>query len=276
MGVLDGKVAFISGAARGQGRSHAVRMAQEGADVIAFDVCEQLPMAPYELATEADLAETVRQVQATGRRIVARKADVRYGEAVQAVFDEGIAALGRIDIVVANAGVIPASEDANSFQPFYDALDVMLKGVYHTCEVAVPPMVQQGQGGSIIITSSTAGLKGITRTFEMSRLRGMVGYAAAKHGVVGLMRCYANALGPHSIRCNTLHPTGVNTPMIATEFFDTLAVEHPTLLESLANALPVPMVEALDIANAAVFLASDAARYITGVTLPVDAGATVR
>jgi SDR family mycofactocin-dependent oxidoreductase len=251
-------------------------MAEEGADVITFDICAQISTVAYPMATPEDLEETVRLVEKTGRRIVARTADVRDQAAVQAVLDEGVAELGRVDIVIANAGIAPiALEGAGPRQAWHDAIDVMLTGVLHTCEAAIPRLVEQGDGGSIIITSSTAGLKGMLRDLD-AKSDGFLGYTAAKHGVVGLMRAYANALAPYEIRCNTVHPTGVNTPMIDNDQFATFVANNPSLAEAMQNALPVEMVEPEDISNAMIFLASDTGRYITGVTLPVDAGFTVR
>lgn len=275
MGVLEGKVAFISGGARGQGRSHAVRLAAEGADIITFDICESFETVAYAQATEADLDETVSQVEALDRRIVARKADVRDQDAVQRVFDEGVAELGRVDIVLANAGIMPIiGERGERRQAWHDAIDVMLTGVLHTCEAAIPRLLEQDQGGAIVITSSIAGLKAPTRVLGMKN-DGLLGYIAAKHGVVGLMRSYANCLGPYRIRCNTVHPTGVNTGMVANPEFVALTQELPEFGEALHNVLPVPLVEPEDISNAIVYLVSDAGRYITGVTMPVDAGAMV-
>lgn len=276
MGLLDGKVAFISGGARGQGRSHAVRLAAEGADIITFDVCEQFESCAYAMSSEADLAETVKLVEGLDRRIVARKADVRDRDAVSAVFEEGVAELGRIDIVLANAGVMPVlGEKARQRQAWHDAVDVMLSGVFNTCEAAIPRLIEQGAGGSIVITSSTAGLKGAMPTME-AKSDGLLGYIAAKHGVVGLMRAYANALGAHGIRCNTVHPTGVNTPMVANAEFAEFAAEVPSFVASMQNSLPVPMIEAEDVTNAILYLVTDAGRFVTGVAMPVDAGCTVR
>lgn len=273
MGLLEGKVAFISGGARGQGRSHALRLAEEGADIITFDICEQLSSMAYAGATEDDLAETVKLVEERDRRVVARKADVRDQGAVQAVLDEGVSEFGRVDIVLANAGIMGViGEVGRSPAAWHEAIDVMLTGVLHTCEAAIPRLVEQGEGGSIVITSSLAGLRAPMRTLDMKSL-GMLGYFAAKHGVVGLMRAYANALGPYSIRVNTVHPTGVNTPMIANPEFMALAQEQPEWMEAMRNALPVPMIEAEDVSNAILYLCSDAGRFITGVTMPVDAGA---
>jgi len=276
MGSLDGKVAFISGAARGQGRAHAVRMAEEGADIIGFDVCQQIDTVEYEMSTPADLAHTVSLVEATGRRIVASPADARDFDQVRAVLDEGVRELGRVDIVVANAGIYSGTgEHGRMPQAWHDAIDVLLTGVYHTCEAAIPQMIGQGDGGAVVITSSTAGLKGVI-TDRAASNPGTLGYYAAKHGVVGLMRQYATSLAPHRIRSNSIHPTGVDTPMVNNEAFGRWFQEFPAVARTMTNLLPVPMVEPVDIANAAVFLCSDAGRYITGVTLPVDAGFCAR
>ena len=276
MGRLDGKVAFITGAARGQGRAHAVKMAEEGADIIAVDLCGQIGSVEYPMATPEDLAETVKLVEDHDRRIVAQRADVREREALRAVVDAGVAEFGHLDIVVANAGIAPIfGEVGKSQEAWHDSIDVLLTGVYYTIDVAVPPMVERDMGGSVVITSSTAGLKGLGRNLSAAR-PGFIGYTAAKHGVVGLMRLYANLLAPHRIRVNTLHPTGVNTPMIVNESFAHFVEEFPDAGDALQNALPVDLVEPEDIANAAAWLCSDEARYITGVTLPVDAGFTVR
>ena len=273
MGVLDGKVAFISGGARGQGRSHALRLAEEGADIITFDICEQLSSVAYAGATQDDLAETVKLVEECDQRIVARKADVRDHGAVQAVFEEGVAEFGRVDIVLANAGIMPIiGEQGQRLDAWHEAIDIMLTGVLHTCEAAIPRLVEQGEGGSIVITSSLAGLRAPMRTLDM-KSNGLLGYFAAKHGVVGLMRAYANALGPYGIRVNTVHPTGVNTPMVVNPEFMNLAAERPEFMEAMRNILPVPMVEPEDVSNAIVYLCSDAGRFVTGATLPVDAGA---
>jgi SDR family mycofactocin-dependent oxidoreductase len=275
MGKLDQKVAFITGAARGQGRAHAVKMAQEGADIIAVDLCAQIDTIDYPMATPEDLDETVKRVEDQDRRIVAQRADVRDRDALRAAVDAGLAEFGHLDIVVANAGIASIGESGNSPEAWRDAIDVLLTGVYHTIDVAVPSMVERDMGGSIVITSSTAGLKGIARGLAAVSA-GFLGYTAAKHGVVGLMRLYANALAPHRIRVNSLHPTGVNTPMIVNDSFTRFVEDFPDFANSMQNALPVGLIEPEDIANAAAWLCSDEARYITGVTLPVDAGFTVR
>lgn len=267
-GQLEGRVAFITGAARGQGRSHAIRLAQEGCDIIAVDIAAQMERVVYPMATPEDLDETVRQVEALDRRIVARQADVRDRVALQAAFDEGVAELGAVDIVLANAGIAPLSMNPVS-EEWQDVLDVNLTGVYYTVEVARQAMIDGGKGGAIVLTSSTAGLNGTGGDTP-----GGLGYTAAKHGVVGLMRSYANVLAPHSIRVNTVHPTGVNTPMVVNDAMQEFLRADPSMGNAMANALPVPMVEAVDISNAILYLVSDAGRYVTGVALPVDAGFT--
>jgi SDR family mycofactocin-dependent oxidoreductase len=265
MGKLEGKVAFITGAARGQGRSHAIRLAQEGADIIAVDLCAQIDSVPYPMATPDDLAETVKEVEALDRRIVAREADVRDRAGLQAAFDAGVAELGPVDIVLANAGIAPMSKNTRG-DLWTDVIAVNLTGVYHTVEVALPSMIEHGRGGAIVLTSSTAGLNGIAGSSA-----GGLGYTASKHGVVGLMRSYANNLAPHSIRVNTVHPTGVRTPMVVNDSMAEFLAD-PATSGALANALPVELLEPVDISNAIAWLVSDDARYVTGVTLPVDAG----
>lgn len=265
-GPLAGKVAFITGAARGQGRAEAVRLATDGADIIAVDLCDQIASVPYPLATPDDLAATVKLVEDTGARIVAAQADVRDESALGAALQAGVDELGRLDIVVANAGIAPMLSGPDGWR---DVIEVNLTGVHHTVEVAMPTMIEQGEGGSIVLISSAAGLIGIG-----AGDRGSLGYTAAKHGIVGLMRAYANHLAPHSIRVNSLHPTGVDTPMINNEFIrgwlHQLGSEGHA--PDMGNALPVQVVEAEDIANAVAWLVCDQARYVTGVTLPVDAG----
>jgi SDR family mycofactocin-dependent oxidoreductase len=267
MGSLKGKVAFITGAARGQGRAHAVKLASEGADIIAVDLCDQIASVPYPMATPDDLAATVKLVEDTGARIVAEQADVRDRASLKTALKAGVEELGgRLDIVVANAGIAPmAGEDA-----WQDVLDVNLTGVYHTVDVAMRPMIKAGNGGSIVLTSSVAGLVGLG-----SPMAGSIGYAAAKHGIVGLMRVYANILASHSIRVNSIHPAGVNTPMIDNEFtrswLEGLAQETQGGPD-MSNALPVRVLEVEDVANAVLWLVSDAGRYVTGITVPLDAG----
>jgi SDR family mycofactocin-dependent oxidoreductase len=272
MGKFDGKVAFITGAARGQGRSHAVRLAQEGADIIAVDLCAQIDSVPYPMATREDLDRTVEEVEALDRRIVASVADVRNLSALQEAVREGVAQLGRLDIVLANAGIASmGSEDSDPVQAWQDSLDVNLTGVWKTVRAAAPVLVEQGDGGAIVLTSSTAGLKGLAGDSPAGDA-----YTAAKHGVVGLMRRFANSLAPHRIRVNSVHPTGVNTPMVVNEYTRRWLEEDPGVAGLMTNLLPVQLVEPIDISNAIAWLVSDDARYVTGITLPVDAGFTVK
>lgn len=274
---LDGKVAFITGAARGQGRSHAVRFAEEGADIIAVDLCEQIDSVTYPMATREDLDETVDLVEKTGRRIVAAQADVRDFERLKTVVNEGVSELGRLDFVLANAGIMPIlGEPSHKIGAYLDAVNVMLNGVYFAIEAALPALLDNGEGGAIVITSSSAGLKaGGVRFSTMSH--GSAGYAAAKHGVVGLMRYYANALAEKKIRVNSVHPTGVMTPMVVNEQFMQFAVENPEFGQTMQNLLPdVPVVEASDITEAMYYLCGTSGRYITGITHSVDAGLVVK
>jgi SDR family mycofactocin-dependent oxidoreductase len=270
MGRLTGKVAFITGIARGQGRSHAIKLAEEGASIIGVDLCSQMDSVGYAMSTPDDLAETVKLVEERDARIVATQGDVRDRGALTAAVEAGVAELGRLDIVLANAGIIPGFGDRkNTSSDFEDVVDVNLTGVFNTIEAALPTLVAQGQGGSIVLTSSVAGLHG---RLNLQGNAGLMGYVAAKHGVVALMRSYAHMLAPQNIRVNSVHPTGVNSPMIVNPEFAALAEEHPVELSRLANAMPVEMVEPIDISNAIAWLCSDEARYVTGVTLPVDAG----
>jgi (+)-trans-carveol dehydrogenase len=278
-GRAEGKVAFITGAARGQGRSHAVRLAQEGADIIAIDICAQVDSVLYPMSTPEDLAQTVKEVEALGRRIVATRADVRDYDALEAALEDGVAQLGRLDIVCANAGISifgrAESVTALSAQSWRDVIDTNLTGVWHTAKVAIPHLVQGGSGGSIIITSSLMGLKGSQNG---------AAYASAKTGLVGFMRVLALELAPHMIRVNSIHPTSVNTRMLHNENLYALFApdlerptrEHAAERMQTLNVLPVPWVEPEDVSNAVLFLASDEARYITGVALPVDAGAAIK
>jgi len=275
MGLADNKVAFISGVARGQGRSHAVRLAEEGADIIGFDVCADDPAVEYPLATREDLDETIELIEKFGRTALLSVANVRDHEAVKKVVDDGVAELGRLDIVLANAGVMAITGEHRLRREAYLAgIDIMLNGVFNTVEAAIPHLKAGGQGGSIVITSSTAGLVGGLADGSP----GVLGYIASKHGVVGLMRALANALAPEGIRVNTVHPTGVNSPMIVNEAFGRFVQEYPTIAENLQNPLPVPngLLEPEDVTNSVMHLVSDAGRYITGTTFVVDAGFTNR
>lgn len=273
---FEGKVAFVTGAARGQGRSHAVRFAEEGADVIAVDLCDQIDSVAYPLATREDLDETVNLVEKTGRRIVAEQADVRDFQRLQAVVEMGVAEFGRVDFVLANAGIMPVmGEQSHEMSAFVDAVEVMLHGVYYTIEAALPALLEHGDGGAVVITSSTAGLKSVNQAFSV-RSHGTAGYHAAKHAEVGLMRYYAMTLAEKNIRVNTVHPAGVATTMSMNRPFGQFLNEHPGSLAGLQNPMPVPILEPSDISEAMIYLCGRGGRYITGVTLPVDAGYTLK
>ena len=267
-GRVEGKVAFITGAARGQGRSHAVRLAEEGADIIAVDICRDYETVSYGMATETDLDQTVKAVQALDRRIVATRADVRDAAALKSAVDEGVAQLGRLDIVCANAGICTVQTwDEVTPAVWQDTLDTNLTGVWNTIVVSAPHLIAAG-GGSIICTSSTAGIKGMPY---------LAPYVAAKHGVVGIAKTMANELAAHSIRVNTVHPTGVSTPMAdGLGGLEGLIGRDPDLGPIYMNTLPVENIDARDISNAVLFLASDEARYVTGLEFTVDAGNTIR
>src|SRR3954453_17842883 len=276
-GRVDGKVAFITGAARGQGRSHAVRLAEEGADIIAVDICRGFDDSTAPAATPEDLAETSDMVKNLDRRIVTDIVDVRDFEALASAVDNGVEQLGRLDVVVANAGIGTTGVKLHKMREdiFDETIDVNLGGVWKTVKAAVPHLLPGGRGGSIVITSSVGGTKAYPQGGH---------YIAAKHGVVGLMRTFAVELGQHSIRVNSVHPTNVNTPLFMNE--GTMKLFRPDLespsKDDLAVAarfmhvLPVGWVEPVDISNAVLFLASDEARYVTGLTLTVDAGSMLK
>lgn len=277
-GRFEGRVAFITGVARGQGRSHAVALAREGADIIGIDLLDGFESIEYAPATQDDMDATVAEVEALDRRILASKADVRDFDAVKKAVNEGVAELGgRLDIVSANAGIFPFGREVQDTTEteWDEVMDSNLKGVFHTLKAAVPPMVDAGNGGSITITSSSAGIKGTPNVSA---------YTATKHGVVGLMKSAALELGRHHIRVNTLHPTGVRTEMILNDALYKLFMpdqDAPTqaMFDEMfvqAHPIPVPGVEVEDITNALLFLASDEARYVTGTELKVDAGFTLR
>ncbi len=277
-GRVEGKVAFITGAARGQGRAHAVRLAQEGADIIAVDICKKIDTVDVIAAsTPEDLAETADLVKGHNRRIVTAEVDVRDYDALKAAVDSGVEQLGRLDIIVANAGIGNGGQtlDKTSERDWTAMIDINLSGVWKTVKAGVPHILAGGRGGSIILTSSVGGLKAYPHCGH---------YVAAKHGVVGLMRTFAVELGAQNIRVNSVHPTNVNTPLFMND--DTMKLFRPDLenpgpddmkvVGQLMHTLPIGWVEPEDIANAVLFLASDESRYVTGVTLPIDGGSCLK
>jgi (+)-trans-carveol dehydrogenase len=277
-GRVEGKVAFITGAARGQGRAHAVRLAQEGADIIAVDICKKIDTVDLIAAsTPEDLAETADLVKGHNRRIVTAEVDVRDYDALKAAVDSGVEQLGRLDIIVANAGIGNGGQtlDKTSEADWTAMIDINLSGVWKTVKAGVPHILAGGRGGSIILTSSVGGLKAYPHCGH---------YVAAKHGVVGLMRTFAVELGAQNVRVNSVHPTNVNTPLFMND--DTMKLFRPDLenpgpddmkvVGQLMHTLPIGWVEPEDISNAVLFLASDEARYITGVTLPIDGGSCLK
>lgn len=278
MGKFDGKVAFITGAARGQGRSHAIRLAEEGANIVAIDICQDVASIAelYPLASQADLDETVRLVEEVGGKIIARKADVRVFQELNAAVQEGIELFGHIDICLANAGVVALKRTWETpEQTWDDVVDINLKGVWNSVRAVIPGMIEHGEGGSIIITSSVAGLKGYPNTSA---------YSAAKHGVVGIMQSLAAELAEYAIRVNTIHPMNVDTPMLQNQGTYDLFLpdrEKPTR-DDMAEMckdfalLPIPWADAKDITSAVVWLASDDARYVTGIQLPIDGGTILK
>jgi SDR family mycofactocin-dependent oxidoreductase len=269
MARLEGKVALVTGAARGQGRAHAVRLAEEGADIIAADICRSVDTVKYAGATSEDLAETVRLVKSQGRRIVAHEVDVRDLPGLEELVAAGLQELGQLNIVVANAGILSAGRLWElSPEQWHELIGVNLTGVWNTIRATVPAMVDQDTGGSVILVSSVAGLVG----------QPFIGhYAAAKHGVVGLCRSLANELGEYNIRVNSIHPVGVNTEMVKEPDLFTLISEHATTLAPIfMNTLPFDFIEPEDVAGLVAFLASDEAKYMTGAQVPIDLGTVTR
>ncbi len=275
-GQFAGKVVFVTGAARGQGRSHAVRFAEEGADVIAVDLCDQIDSVAYPMPTREDLDETVNLVEKTGRRIVAEQVDVRDFERLTQVVAAGVAELGRIDFVLANAGIFPAAgKQRLDISAFVDAIDVNLKGVYFTIEAALPTMLAGDEGGAIVITSSAAGFKSVSTRFATIS-HGAAGYTAAKHGVIGVMRHYATSLAEKNIRVNSVHPGGVATPMIINEAMGLLVGEQPEFGDAQQPKLSMPPMEPAEVTDAIVYLCGHSGRHLTGVALPLDGGLTLK
>ncbi|MBO0849506.1 MAG: mycofactocin-coupled SDR family oxidoreductase [Pseudonocardia sp.] len=274
MGRMDGKVALVTGAARGQGRSHALRLAEEGAEIVAVDLCAQIDTVPYGMSRPEDLAETAKRIEELDRRVVTQEADVRDGGSLEAAVSAGLSEFGHIDVVCANAGIFsyaPTWEMTD--QMWEDMLAVNVTGVWKTLRAALPSMIERGQGGSLVLTSSTAGLRGFAN---------MVHYTAAKHGVVGIMRTMVQEVSQYNIRCNTVHPTAVDTDMIQNkpmyQLFlpdakpEELTRENYGAAFQALHTMPHPWVEARDISNAVLWLASDESRYVTGQTIAVDLG----
>lgn len=277
MGKLDGKVAFVTGAARGQGRSHAIRLAEEGADIVAVDICRAIETVPYEGATADELAETAALVEQLDRRIITAEVDIRSSEQLDAAVAKAKEALGHIDILVANAGIWSLSQqswllDDESWQTM---IDINLTGQWRTTKAVVPTMIEQGTGGAITITSSSIGLKAT---------QGNVHYTSAKHGVIGLVRTLAHELGEYGIRVNAVCPTSVDTTMLTNDaIYDLFRpdLDHPTYADAEEalkglNIMPVALLAPRDVSNAIAWLVSDEARYVTGIALPVDAGSTAK
>jgi SDR family mycofactocin-dependent oxidoreductase len=275
MAGLEGKVAFITGAARGQGRAHAVRLAREGADILAIDICADVPAMDYPNATRADLHETARLVESESRNVVALTADVRDLAGLQTAFDEGMTSLGRVDIVIANAGIVRLTDGGEPDSVWRTIVDTNLTGTWNTISVALPKLRAQGPGGNIVIISSSAGLKP-TAGFGI----GALAYTSTKTGLVGLMKQLAVSLAPESIRVNSVHPTGVKSGMTMNEAMGKLVAQamsgEDTSISAMQNAMPIGMLEPEDIADAVAFIVSDQAKWITGAALPVDAGFCVR
>ncbi|WP_336793428.1 mycofactocin-coupled SDR family oxidoreductase [Gordonia malaquae] len=274
-GRVEGKVAFITGAARGQGRSHAVRLAEEGADIIALDICGEVGGTArfYPPATLADLEHTAELVRAAGRRVVTIVADVRDYDAMEKGLAAAVAELGRLDIVLANAGVFQFGDRVvdTSPQDWSDVMAVNVTGVFHTCKAAIPHVIAGGRGGTVVMTASDASTKGFDRFGH---------YVASKHALLGLMKTLLMEVSEYSIRVNCVSPTNCNTTMIQNEAVYKLFrpdLESPTPEEFAESsgtllALPGPWVEPVDVSNAIVFLASDEARFVTGLNMTVDGG----
>jgi SDR family mycofactocin-dependent oxidoreductase len=276
MGQLDGKVAFITGVARGQGRSHALTLAREGADIIGLDLCAKPSTTAYAGATEEDLQETVRLVKEAGGQILAEVADTRDFDQVQAVFDRGVEQFDRVDIVIPNAGICSGAKTWEIRpQDWREMIDINLNGVFHTVKAAVPTLISQGEGGSIVFIGSTEALKGAENISS---------YAASKHGVTGLMTSLARELGQYRIRVNSVNPTCVDTHMINNDFVYGLFrpdLDRPTREDVIdtfsgTHLLPVPWIDPEDVSNAILYLVTETGRYITASTMVIDAGFIVK
>jgi SDR family mycofactocin-dependent oxidoreductase len=266
MGLLDGKVAFVTGAARGQGRSHAVRLAAEGADILAFDICKEAAPVNYKVATSDDLDETVELIKAVGGRVLPVIGDVRDSTSLDRAAADAVGEFGHIDVVVANAGILTWDRFWEISDEDWEAtIDVNLTGVWRTMKAVTPLMIEGGTGGSIIATSSVAGIKS---------LPGQAHYSASKHGVVGLVKSAAIELGRYGIRVNSIHPWGVNTDMLIDPGISRILESDPAFLPSYSCMLENPVAEPSDISDAVLWLASDLSRFVTGAQIPIDMGAT--
>ena len=271
---FDGKVALVTGGARGQGRSHAVNLAKRGADVVVLDILEQIPSVEYDMSRQDDMDETVKLIEAEDRRVIPVKGDVRKWDDVQKAVKAAITEFGRLDLVSANAGIMPTTgEPSQQLDAWHAAIDTMLTGVYYTLRAATEPMVESGRGGSIVITGSTSTFRGVA--FNQKLLNpGQVGYGAAKHGVVAIMRNFAKALGQFNVRVNLVAPQGVRTPMIVNPYFGP-SVRDGAPPGWMANVLNTDLVEPQDISEAVLWLLSDQARYVTGTSIAVDSGTLI-
>jgi SDR family mycofactocin-dependent oxidoreductase len=271
---FDGKVALVTGGARGQGRSHAVNLAKRGADVVVLDILEQIPSVEYDMARQDDMNETVKLIEAEDRRVIPVKGDVRKWDDVQNAVKAAITEFGRLDLVSANAGIMPTTgEPSQQLDAWHAAIDTMLTGVYYTLRAATEPMVESGRGGSIVITGSTSTFQGVA--FNQKLLNpGQVGYGAAKHGVVAIMRNFAKALGQFNVRVNLVAPQGVRTPMLVNPYFGP-SVRDGAPPGWMANVLNTDLVEPQDISEAVLWLLSDQARYVTGTSIAVDSGTLI-
>jgi len=271
---FDGKVALVTGGARGQGRSHAVNLAKRGADVVVLDILEQIPSVEYDMSRQDDMDETVKLIEAEDRRVIPVKGDVRKWDDVQKAVKAAITEFGRLDLVSANAGIMPTTgEPSQQLDAWHAAIDTMLTGVYYTLRAATEPMVESGRGGSIVITGSTSTFQGVA--FNQKLLNpGQVGYGAAKHGVVAIMRNFAKALGQFNVRVNLVAPQGVRTPMLVNPYFGP-SVRDGAPPGWMANVLNTDLVEPQDISEAVLWLLSDQARYVTGTSIAVDSGTLI-